>query len=181
MSKPVKNYMIRDYQGKLGEVEDALIVSTRGIDANTTNELRAKLAEKDIRLTVIRNNLAKHTFKDTNLEALVPALEGPSTLAYGAESVVDVARELLKFAEEIELLEVKAGCIEGELYAGKDGVKQLSKLPTRDEAIANLVGCILSPGRNIGGAAKGPASVLAACLKSIEEKLENGEEIKKAG
>ena len=179
MSKAVKNYMIRDYKDRLGAHEDAVLISIRGLDGNENNQLRAKLSEKDIRLMVIRNALAKHAFAGTGLGALEPLFEGSSTLAFGAESVVDVARELIDFAKEIEGIELRGGVIEGELYAGDDGVKQISKLPTREEAIAILLGSALSPGRNLAGAARGPASMVAGCLKAIEEKLEKGEAIEK--
>ena len=182
MSKTVKGYMIRDYQDRLGEYEDALVISIRGMGGNDNNAFRAKLAEKDIRIMTIRNALAKHAFEESKLKALVPVLEGPSALAFGAESVVDVARELLKFKDQIEELEFKGGCIEGELFAGEAGVEQLSRLPTREEAIAGVVGAIMGPARNLAGAAVGPASVIAGCLKAIEAKLEDGEEItRKAG
>ena len=59
---------------------------------------------------------------------------------------------------------------DGEVYVGEKGVEQVSKLPTREEAIGQIVALILSPGKNLAGAIKGPASKLASILKTIEEK-----------
>ncbi len=181
MSKPVKNWMIRDYQELLGEEENALLISVRGMSANDNNSLRQDLMQKDIRVTVIRNNLARKAFADSPLAGLSPLLEGPSALAYGAESVVDVARALVKHAESLDNLELKGAVLDGQLFEGEAGVKALSKFPTRDEAIAKVVTCILSPARNIAGAATSPAANLAGILKAIEEKLEKGETIAKVG
>jgi large subunit ribosomal protein L10 len=181
MSKPVKNMLIRDYQERLGDTSDALVVSIRGIGANDNNKLRQELASKDIRITVVRNNLHKHAFGDTPLGNLEPVMKGPSALAYGAESVVDVARELVKWAKEIEHLELKGAILDGELFEGEEGVERLSKFPTREEAIAQTVTLILSPAQKLVGAVKGPGSALASILKSIEEKLEKGETIAKTG
>ena len=180
MSKPVKEMMMRDYASKLEGVDNALLVSIRGVDANDNNRLRLDLRQKEISVTVIRNTLARHAFKGTGLETLDPLLEGPSALAYGAESVVDVARELVKWAKEVENLELKGAVLDGILFEGKEGVERLSKYPTRDEAIAENVALVLSPGRNLVGAVKGPGSTLASLIKSIEEKLEKGETIEKA-
>jgi len=179
MSKPVKELMMRDYQGRLEGVNDALLISIRGIPANDNNRLRQGLFQKDIRVTVIRNNLARHALKDSPLSALDPLLEGPSALAYGAESVVDVAREVMEWAKELKQLELKGAVLEGQLYEGQAGVEALSKMPTRDEAIAQAVTLILSPARNLVGAVQGPGSSLASIVKAIEEKLEKGEEITK--
>lgn len=180
MSKPVKEMMIREYASKLEGVDDALLVSIRGIPANDNNRLRLGLAEKEITVTVVRNNLARHAFKESGLATLEPLLEGPSALAYGAESVVDVARQLVKWAKELENLELKGAVLDGILFEGEAGVQALSKYPTRDEAIAQAVTLVLSPARNLVGAIKGPGSTVASLIKSIEEKLENGEAIAKS-
>ncbi len=179
MSKPVKEIMIREYASKLEGVDDALLVSIRGVGANDNNRMRLGLAEKEITVTVIRNNLAKHSIKGGGLETLEPLLKGPTAFAYGAESVVDVARELVKWAKDIAQLELKGAVLDGTLFEGAAGVLALSKFPTRDEAIAQNVGLILSPGRILGGAVMGPGAAIASILKTIEEKLENGEAIAK--
>lgn len=181
MSKPMKELLIHDYQKRLEGVEDALVISIRGVNAIDNNTMRNELAAKDIRITVVRNNLARHAFADSPLGNLSPLLEGPSALAYGAESVVDVARELVDWARKLENLELKGAILEGELYEGKAGVEKLSKMPTREEAIGQAVTLILSPARNLVGAVMGPGSSLASIVKAIEEKLEKGEEITKAG
>ncbi len=181
MSKTIKNLMIRDYETFFESVDEALLVSLRGVSANDNNRLRMELQKKDIKVMVIRNSLARKAFSGTSLEGLEPALEGPSALAYGGTSVVDVARELVSWAKEIKALELKAGLLDGIYFDGPQGVEELSKYPTREEAIANVVTLALSPGRNLAGAVKGPGGELGGLVKAIEEKLEKGEELKKAG
>lgn len=179
MSKLVKGMMIRDYQSRLGEIEDAMLISIRGISTNKTNVIRAGLREKDIHITIIRNSLAKKAFEGTNLASLGPLLTGASALAYGAESVVDVARELVDLLKKYPDIELKGAVLDGQLFTGEDGVKALSKFPTRDEAIGQAVTLVLSPGRKLVAAIKGPGSKLVGIVKTIEEKLEKGETISK--
>ncbi len=181
MSKVVKKLLMRDYTDRLDGVEDALLISVRGVPALDNNRFRNELAKKDIKVTVIRNNLAKNSLKDGPLENLIPLLQGPSALAYGAESVVDVAREVMEWAKKLEQLELKGAVIDGELFSGKAGVERLSKLPTREEALAQTVTLILSPARKLVGAVKGPGSKVMSVIKSVEEKLEKGETIAKVG
>lgn len=181
MSKVVKKLLMRDYTDRLEGVEEALLISVRGVPALDNNRFRNELAKKDIKVTVIRNNLAKNTLKNGPLNALLPLLQGPSALAYGAESVVDVAREVMEWAKKLEALELKGAVIDGELFSGKAGVERLSKLPTREEALAQTVTLILSPARKLVGQVKGPGSKVASILKTVEEKLEKGETIAKVG
>lgn len=179
MSKTVKNLMIRDYTSRLGDTTDALVVSIRGMKALDNNQLRNELSRKKIKITVIRNDLARVAFKGSPLANLDPLLAGPSALAYGGESVVDVARELIKWAEKIATLELRGAVLDGELFEGKKGVERLSKFPTRDEAKAQVVTLVLSPGRKVMGQIKGPGSKVAGIVKTIADKLEKGETIAK--
>ena len=181
MSKPVKEMMIRDYKDRLGDTENAVVISIRGIEANENNRMRTGLIEQGISVMVVRNALGKKAISEGGLSNLGEVLEGPSALSWGGESVIDVARELVKWAKEIEELELKGAILDGELFAGEAGVIELSKFPTRDEAIAQNITLILSPGRNLLGAVKGPGGRLMGIVKSIEEKLENGESIAKIG
>jgi len=181
MSKPIKEMMIRDYKDRLGDAEDAVVISIRGIEANENNRFRVGLFQEGIRVMVVRNSLAKKAIGDSGLSGLGEILEGPSAMSWGGESVINVARELVKWAKEIEQLELKGAILDGELFAGEAGVVELSKFPTRDEAIAQNITLILSPGRNLVGAIKGPGGRLVGIVKAIEEKLESGETIAKVG
>ena len=97
----------------------------------------------------------------------------------GAETVVDVAREIVDWAKKIKKIELKGAVLDGELYAGKDGVEALSKFPTRAEAQAQVVQLVLSPAGNLVSAITSPGAEIVSILKTIEEKLEKGEAIAK--
>ena len=97
MSKPVKELILADYLKRFDDVQEALLIDIRGMDANENNTVRMDLRHKDIRVTIVKNTLARKAFAGTGLEPLVPALQGPTALAYsiGDEeaSVVGVARD----------------------------------------------------------------------------------------
>ncbi|MBC7771660.1 MAG: hypothetical protein H7210_04120, partial [Pyrinomonadaceae bacterium] len=78
-------------------------------------------------------------------------------------------------------LEVKGAILDGELFSGAKGVKELSKYPTREEGIAQIVTLIVSPAKKLMAQIKGPGSGVAGIIKAIETKLEKGEAIAKAG
>jgi large subunit ribosomal protein L10 len=52
------------------------------------------------------------------------------------------------------------------------GVKAVASMPSREELIASIVGCIGAPASNIAGAIGAPASNIASILSTIEEKAE---------
>lgn len=183
MSKAIKNIIMRDYTSRVagdeGKPQDAVLISIRGVKAVDTTKLRGNLAKKNIKITVIRNSLARKAFGGSSLSALTDVLSGASALAYGSESVVQVARALTESIAKYPALELKGAVLDGTLYKGKEGVVELSKFPTRDEAIAQSVTLVVSPGRKIMGQVKGPGSNVAGIIKAIEMKLEKGEAIAK--
>lgn len=181
MSKLVKELIIKDYEQRFDGLDGALVLDIRGINANDNNNLRMGLLEKDIRVTVVRNTLAKKAFSGTSLEAVAPALEGPAALAYGGESVVDVARAVVEWAKKVANLELKGAVLDGQYFEGDAGVKRLSEFPTKEEARARVVQILLSPAKNVVGCAVSPGSKLLGIVKQVEEKLEKGETISKIG
>jgi large subunit ribosomal protein L10 len=177
MSKPVKNLIANRYQGLFKDLDGAVLIDIRGIASNDNNAMRAALAAKGIRITVVKNALAKRVFTDGGLDALSGLLEGPSAVVYGGESVVNVARELVELTKKQPTLQLKGALMDGQVFAA-DEMEALSKYPTRDEAQAQVVQLFLSPAKNLVAAVLGPGGKVASLVKTIEEKLEKGEAIK---
>jgi large subunit ribosomal protein L10 len=181
MSKTVKTMIMSDYQSRLEGTSDAMLISIRGVKAIPTSKLRRGLADKNIKITVIRNNLARKTFAGTGLEPLTKLLTGSNAVCFGGQSVVEVAREIVKMIEKMPEVELKGAVLDGQLFEGKDGVTELSKFPTREEAIGKVITLVISPAQKLVSALQGPGSSIMGIIKSIEEKLEKGETVARAG
>ena len=179
MSKTVKGMIMRDYTSRVGDTKDAMLISIRGLKAIDTTKIRSKLAKQQIKVTVIRNSLARKQFAGTSLEKLEGMLTGPSALVISQTSVVDSGGSNLGMLNDIPARELKGAVLDGTLFEGKKGVEELSKFPTREEAIAQAVTLIVSPGKKLLAQLKGPGSNVAGIIKAIETKLEAGETISK--
>ncbi len=180
MSKTVKGMIIRNYQATFAGASDAALISIRGMKGIDSTRLRSKLRQKNIKITVVQNSLARKAFEGTGLSVLSDRLAGSNALAIGP-SVVEVAREIVKVIEEFPALELKGAILEGQYFDGAAGVKELSKYPTREEGIGQIVTLVVSPARKLMGQVKGPGAKIAGIIKSIEEKLEKNETIAKVG
>lgn len=182
MSKAVKTMIMREYKSRMApgdEWPDAMVISIRGVKAVDTTRLRHTLAKKNIKITVVQNALARRSFEGTKLAGLSELLTGANALAYGGNSVVEVAREVVALVAKIPAVELKGAILDGTLFKGKAGVEELSKFPTREEAVGQVVTLIVSPARKLLGQVKGPGSKVAGLIKAIETKLEKGEAIAK--
>ena len=175
MSKFVKNLISKQTAEKLKDVDAVAVINPRGINANKNNLIRRKLHGKGVKMTVVRNTLVKRTVGDGKLKGFESLLEGPSAVVYGKASISQIARMLLDEKKADDTIELRGVFFDGEVYTGVKGVEQVSKLPTREEAIATVLASALSPGRKLAGIFKGQASLIASILKTVEDKAKDKE------
>lgn len=170
MSKRIKALTTDELSRRYGELDSLCVVSVSGLDATASNRLRGELRENDVELHVIKNRLARRALGDGVLGPLVAGLAGPCAFAYGGESIIDVAKLLVKLGDAYPQLELKEGIIEGEpdLYP----VTEIAKMQSRTETIAEVVSLALSPGRRIAGCLTGPGGRIAGGVKAVVERRE---------
>ncbi len=176
MSKPVKNLITAHYKKIFAEVDGAVLIDIRGIKSNETNKLRTGLSKHGIKVTVVKNSLARRAFDGTKMSGISPLLQGPSAMVFGGDSVVSVARELIAQVKEIPTIAFKGALMDGSLFQA-DQIEALSKYPTRQEAQAKVVQLLLSPAKSLTASILGPGRKIASLVKAIQTKLEKGEPI----
>ncbi|MEO0655114.1 MAG: 50S ribosomal protein L10, partial [Pseudomonadota bacterium] len=114
--------------------------------------------------------LAKIALDGTPSSSIADLLSGMTVLAY-SEDPVAAAKVVQDYTKENPKLEVLGGAM-GETALDPAGVKAVAAMPSREELIASIVGCIGAPASNIAGAIGAPASNIASILSTIEERGE---------
>jgi large subunit ribosomal protein L10 len=175
MSKTVKNLIQRDMAERFKGVESAAVINPRGINAIKNNDIRRRLRAQGVRMTVVKNTLTRRALADSKLKGVEQLFEGPTALVYGEASIATIARMILEERRTDETLELRGVFFDGEIYSGLEGVQQVSKMPTREEAIGQLVALALAPGAKLAALLKGPGSQIGGILKTIEEKQKETE------
>lgn len=122
----------------------AVAAEYRGLTAGKFDELRTKARENGIYLHVVKNTLAARAVEGTEFECLKPALVGPLVLGFSLEDPGAVGRVIKDFAKANDKLVVKALAVGGSLYGAKD-IDRLASLPTKEQAIAMLMGTMKAP------------------------------------
>ena len=171
MSKYVKDLVTRDIRARLEGVEDAVLVSCVGMDANTTVELRDELDKKDIKLMVVKNSLARRATEGTSLAPAFEGATGQIAVCWGSSDFVSLVKEVVSLDKDDEKFEhfvADGGVMDGEKLDA-ERLKAVSKWPSREEQISLLVGQILGPGAQLSGAMLGPGKMLNSQLKSKGE------------
>ena len=174
MSKFVKQMMIDEIREHVGDCRELLVVDASKVEAFTANKWRLDMQAKNIRVLGVKNAVARKALADSGVTTLDHALAGPSTLVWGSEDVVALAKEIVRCAKDVKNLQIKGGTLDGSALGAAD-VESLSKSPGRIELLGQLVTLILSPGARLGGALLGAGGRLAGQVVAVSEKAEAGE------
>ena len=158
-----------DELGQIFESSGVVVVSHyAGLTVAEMQDLRAKAREAGGSVRVAKNRLAKIALDGKPCASIADLLSGMTVLTY-SEDPVAAAKVAEDFAKDNDKFVILGGAMDGNVL-DRDGVKAVSKLPSREELIASIAGCIGAPASNIAGAIGAPASNIASILSTIEDK-----------
>lgn len=122
----------------------AIAADYRGLTVSEMTELRAGARGAGVHMRVYRNTLARRAVEGTAFACLTDALVGPIVLLFSQDEPGAAARLLRDYIKAHESLEVRALALDGQLL-GSDQLKAVASLPSRDEAIAQLMSVMKAP------------------------------------
>jgi len=160
-----------DELGQIFESSGVVVVARyAGLTVAEMQALRARAREADCGVRVAKNRLAKIALEGKPCAGIADFLTGMTVLTY-SEDPVAAAKVAEDFAKENSKFDILGGAM-GENGLDRAGVKAVSSMPSREELIASIAGCIVAPASNIAGAIGAPASNIASILSTLEEKAE---------
>ncbi len=172
ISKDKKQQLVADLNELLSDAKMTVFAKYQGLTVKEMQELRAAARENNVKIKIVKNRLVRvamkeiAVYKDTDTNAL----EGQLLYAVSNEDEVAPAQVLAKFAKDHAALELK-GAFSGEGAAlSENDVIELSKLPSKDQLIGQVVDMLLSPVNDI---TNGLSGNLHALLDGIADKAGN--------
>jgi large subunit ribosomal protein L10 len=171
MSKYVKELMMDQLRTDLDGSRSLLVLDLKGLDATLENRFRSDLRKKSIRLRVLKNSLARRVFTDMGMDGLSRYLEGPSAVAWGGEGIAELAQEISTQVKSLKKPMIKGGAVDG-IIVGPTEVEELTKLPSREVLIGQVIGLLLGPAREALSLLSSPASTVVGQLEALAKKLE---------
>lgn len=139
-----KKAVVAELVERINNSVTGVLVSYKGISVADDTALRKELREAGVKYTVVKNTLLSRACEETNLTGLQGTLEGTTALATSDEDYAAAARILANYAKKSKTFELKGGYLDGEVV-DMATVDKLSKLPTRDILLANVLGAFQAP------------------------------------
>lgn len=142
-----------------------VIVDYKGITVEQDTKLRKAMREAGVKYFVEKNSMLRFALHNVGIDGLDYVLEGTTAIALSDEDQTAPARilgEFIKNADDKSTFSMKAGFIGTELYDAQ-GVTALSKIPSKEVLLAQLLGSLQSPLQKFA------ATIQAVADKKAEE------------
>ena len=158
--------------GELGQIftDSGVVVVAHyeGLSVAEMSDFRLRMKDAGGKVRVAKNKLAKIALEGTPSESIGTLLSGMTVLAY-SEDPVAAAKAVQAYAKDNKKLVVLGGAM-GETPLDEAGVTAVAAMPSREELISSIVGCIGAPAANLASAIGSPAADIAGVLSTLEER-----------
>jgi len=167
MNREEKARVIEELAEKL-KGSSVVLVDYKGMNVAQSTQLRARSRDSGVEFVVAKNTLAQRAANRAGVEGLEEFLVGPTAIAFSEDPVAG-AKLMTEFSGEIETFEVKGGILDGGRIVRAEDVVALSRLPGREQLIAQVVGGIQSPLAGLVNVLNGTIRNLAVVLNQVAE------------
>jgi len=162
---------VKEIKEKVAKSKSIIFTDYKGLNANKANELRAKMLEEGVELTVAKNTLLNIALKEEKLDAekVKDHLKGPTLALFLYKDSISPLKALVEFIKKAELPVIKGAFIEKE-YTTADKVLEISKLPSKEQLIAQVVWGLKAPLSGFVNVLGGSQRKLVYALSALAKK-----------
>jgi large subunit ribosomal protein L10 len=163
-----KRALVTEVSAVAANAVSVVAAEYRGLTVTQMTELRAKARAQGVYMRVVKNTLARKAVAGTAFECIGPALKGPLVLAFSKEDPGAAARVVKAFAKDNDKLVATLVSLGGQLLSAKD-LDRVASLPTREQALAMLMGVMKAPIQKLVGTLNAAPSKLVRTLAAVKD------------
>ncbi len=171
-SKQQKEQELQALHENFARSKGAVFANFNGLTVNDVQVLREKLREEDAEMVVAKKSLMGLMLEKGGLSKdHTSQMEGAVAVVFGYTDEVAPAKVVAEFAKEHEVVTFQGGILEGE-FIGTEKVMELSKLPSKQELLAKMVGSMKSPISGLANVLSGNLRGLVQVLSQVKDQKE---------
>jgi len=139
-----KKTIVNEVSGVAKQAVSLVAAEYSGLTVGQLTDLRKSARNAGVYMRVVRNTLARRALEGTSFACIQEKLVGPLILAFSKDDPGAAARLIKEFVRTNEKLKVMALAIDNQLLPPA-GLEKLASLPTREQAIAQLMSVMKAP------------------------------------
>lgn len=148
-NKQLKASIVQEIETKIKNSSSVAVANYATLTVAEFEDLRRRLAAKNVDIKVYKNRLFKVAAKNAGYEGINEYLTGSNVYAFGNEDSIAPAKIMADFNKDTKKLELVAGIFE-EKVQDKAGITVVATLPSYEEALTMLAMQLISPVKFIG-------------------------------
>ena len=171
MRKEDKSTIIDQIAAVVKNYNHFYLTETTSLNAEKTSELRKECFKADIKLMVVKNTLLRKALEslDADYSELFSCLKGSTTVMLSNTGNAP-AKLIKEFKKKSDLPLLKAAYVEENVYIGADQLDTLVAIKSKNELIAEVIGLLQSPAKNVVSALQSGGSKLHGVLQTLSER-----------
>jgi large subunit ribosomal protein L10 len=172
ISKDKKKQLIEKYVDLLSSSQAVFLVSYSGMTVAEITQLRQQLYDSGTTLMIVKNTLFRRALDEAGMSLTADVLDGPVAIGAVVEEATEAAKVFLEFAKGSSVLEIKGGLLSGAQIAPEQ-IEALTKVPSREVLLAQLVGGLQAPISGLVYVLQSPMTGLVNVLSGTQRGLVN--------
>ena len=172
MNRDEKTSKVSALNETFSKAKFAVVADYRGLKVTELEKLRRELKKNDAHIQVAKNSLLKLAVKDTDYEVLSEYFTGTTAITVSYEEPVSSAKALSDFAKDYKALVIRSAALDGSVLSADD-VLALSKLPSKPELQAKLLGTMNAVPTSLVQVLSGVPRSFLNVLQAINDQKEN--------
>lgn len=163
-----KEELVKKLADKIKNSKAVVFSDFKGLSVKNMTILRRELNGKGVDFQVLKKTLLAIALKDAGVEMDTKKMEGQIAVAVSAGDEVEASKIIAKMAKANENLKIVGGIL-GKKILSQEEVTALSKLPSKEELLAKLVGTLNAPISGFANVLAGNLRGLVQVLKAVSE------------
>lgn len=152
MPTPAKEQTVAELTERMNRMQMLLVADYRGLSVAELAELRKVVRAKGGEVIVAKNTLTRLAAREAGYSQVEEFLKGPTALTFSYDDVPGVAKAVDDYFKATKKdVKLKGGMVGTSVIQAKD-LERVSKMPTRQDSIAKVLGGVNAPASRILGA-----------------------------
>jgi len=168
MNREQKESFVQNLKSIIADNSLVLVFHYRGMSMTDMTDLRVQSFNSGCNIKVTKNRLTKLALEGSDKAALSEFFDGPTAIAYSSDPV-QLTKLLTNFAKNNSNLVILGGIMNNEILS-VEKIEILSKLPSLEEARAQLIGLLKTPAQRIATILNVPSEELARVFNAYGSK-----------